>query len=173
MIKKSIRERKCGIRSSCFRSTMYWTLRFSIFQHIGPRSCLNQTCFLSISAENPELSKVPACKLEVDQYIALHASPTARDSAFCLWGPVGWTSLCVPPLQTNWPWSWPVILSFTLWFDYLIVFRPNITWTSLPIPELPKPELPMKAFRRKDWKRICAESSLMSLRRPNSVKGLN
>ena len=35
-------------------------------------------------------------------------------------------------------------------------------WTSLPMPELLT-----RAFCRKYWKRICAESSLMSPRRPN------
>ena len=35
-------------------------------------------------------------------------------------------------------------------------------WTSLPIPELPT-----RAWCRKDWKRIAAESSLMSPRRPS------
>ena len=35
-------------------------------------------------------------------------------------------------------------------------------WTSLPMPELPT-----RASCRKDWKRISAESSLLSHRRPN------
>ena len=38
-------------------------------------------------------------------------------------------------------------------------------WTSLPIPELLR-----RASGRKDWKRISAESSLMSPRRPNRSK---
>ena len=41
-------------------------------------------------------------------------------------------------------------------------------WTSLPMPELLT-----RASYRKDWKRIAAEMSLMSHRRPNRVKGLN
>ena len=38
-------------------------------------------------------------------------------------------------------------------------------WTSVP-----KPELLVRASRRKDWKRISAESTLMSARRPNLSK---
>ena len=41
-------------------------------------------------------------------------------------------------------------------------------WTSLPMPELPT-----KASCRKDWKRISAESSLMSPPTAQLVKGLN
>ena len=41
-----------------------------------------------------------------------------------------------------------------------------ILWLVLLSP-LPVPELPTRASRRKDWKRISAESSLMSPRQPN------
>ena len=41
-------------------------------------------------------------------------------------------------------------------------------WTSLPIPELLT-----RVSCRKDWKRISAESSLMSPSCPQYVKGLN
>ena len=40
-------------------------------------------------------------------------------------------------------------------------------WTSLPMPELLT-----WAFCRKDWKRISAESALMSPRRPNLSRDL-
>ena len=41
-------------------------------------------------------------------------------------------------------------------------------WTSLPVPELLT-----KASRRKDWKRISAESTLMPPLTTQLVKGLN